>query len=337
LSAGGTANFTTSKLSLTTTHNITATYNGAANFAGSSNAVSQTVNQADTTVSIASSLSGGSNFGQAVTFTAVVAIVSPGAGALTGTVSFFDNGTLLATVNVAANGVAKLTTAALAGGEDHDITATYNGSANLISESSPAITQTVASLGTTTTISAAPASNWAPNEPITFTARVASGTAKPTGTVTFFVDGAQQATVNLTNGVAIFAFTGFTSAGSHTVNAVYNPDQTNYAPSTSASLTENALNPVSIVLNASDTTPTSGELVTVTASLSGLAGTPTGTVSFYDGTRLLATVAVDANGNAAYSSTALSQGFHTITATYSGDTNYPGITSSSLSIGSRFV
>ena len=46
---------------------------------------------------------------------------------------------------------------------------------------------------------------------------------------------------------------------------------------------------------------------------------------------------VVANGNAAYSSAALSQDFHTITATYSGDTNYPGITSSSLSIGSRFV
>ena len=332
--AGGAASFTISTLSLTS-HNISAIYNGAANYAGSSNAVEQDVSPADTSVTVSSSLPGGSSFGQSVTFVAHVAVISPGAGTLSGTVSFFADNNLLGTVNL-VSGVAKLATTSLAGGLDHDITAVYNGSTNFLSESSPDITQTVNAIATTTTFSASPASNWAPNQTINFTAKVsAPGTTKPTGAVTFVIDGVPQSPVTLSAGTATFSFAGFSSAGQHTVSVEYVPDTTNFAASTSATLTQNALNPVSMTLNASDTTPTPGEAVTVTASVLGFAGTPTGTVTFYDGAMLLASVTVDANGNATYTSTALSTGFHTITATYSGDTTYPGTTAGPLSIGSR--
>ena len=50
------------------------------------------------------------------------------------------------------------------------------------------------------------------------------------------------------------------------------------------------------------------------------AGSPKslGTVSFYDGSKLLGSAAVDANGQASYSTATLTVGYHTITATYSG-------------------
>lgn len=47
-----------------------------------------------------------------------------------------------------------------------------------------------------------------------------------------------------------------------------------------------------------------------------------GTVTFTDGATALATVTLDANGKAAYATTALTAGSHTITATYSGNTDF---------------
>jgi hypothetical protein len=58
-------------------------------------------------------------------------------------------------------------------------------------------------------------------------------------------------------------------------------------------------------------------------------------VTFYDTvagkTTVLATVAV-VNGVASYTTTALSKNAHSITATYSGDTSYYGVTSKPLTI-----
>jgi len=70
--------------------------------------------------------------------------------------------------------------------------------------------------------------------------------------------------------------------------------------------------------------------VTFTASLTSSAGTPTGTVSFYDGTTLLGTQALAA-GSAAYTTSALAAGAHSITAAYSGDGNFAAVTSSAIS------
>jgi hypothetical protein len=45
-------------------------------------------------------------------------------------------------------------------------------------------------------------------------------------------------------------------------------------------------------------------------------------VTFFDGSTMLTTIPVDANGDAIYSTAVLSAGSHTITATYSGGANY---------------
>jgi hypothetical protein len=135
--SGGSASFTTSTLRVGTDP-IKAVYGGDSNFGGStSTAVSQVVNKATTTTTLASSLNP-SNFEQSVTFTASVA--PEFSGKVTGNVSFYDGTTLLKTGAV-SGGKAKFTTSSLSSGT-HTITATYNGSTNFTG-SSASLTQQV--------------------------------------------------------------------------------------------------------------------------------------------------------------------------------------------------
>ena len=87
--------------------------------------------------------------------------------------------------------------------------------------------------------------------------------------------------------------------------------------SSSTSLTSNA-NPV-LLDNA----------ITFTATVTSTAGTPSGTVSFYDGTTLLGQGALS-GGVASYTTSSLAVGAHTITADYGGDSNFLVSTSSAL-------
>jgi hypothetical protein len=61
--------------------------------------------------------------------------------------------------------------------------------------------------------------------------------------------------------------------------------------------------------------------VTLTATVSATYGVPTGSVSFYDGSTLLGSAGVNTYGVATYYASSLTTGAHSITATYSGDTN----------------
>jgi hypothetical protein len=92
--------------------------------------------------------------------------------------------------------------------------------------------------------------------------------------------------------------------------------------------------PVAVTLTPSTKSTTQGKTVTFTASVSSSsAGAPnaTGAVSFYLGTTLLQTVAVNSSGVAVYSTAALPVGSDAITATYSGGTNY-GTGSASVTV-----
>jgi hypothetical protein len=133
----GMASFATTKLAVGIA-SITAVYSPAGPFLKSTSApLSQVVNQASTTTTLASSLNP-SSAGQSVTFTAT--IVPQFGGTVTGTVTFQDGATTLGTVNV-GGGAAKFTTKPLSSGT-HNITATYNGTASF-STSSGLLTQTV--------------------------------------------------------------------------------------------------------------------------------------------------------------------------------------------------
>ncbi len=69
--------------------------------------------------------------------------------------------------------------------------------------------------------------------------------------------------------------------------------------------------------------------ITFTSTVSSSAGTPTGSVDFYDGTTLLGSASL-ANGTGIYATSSLASGTHSITAVYAGDTNFAGATSSAI-------
>ena len=190
------------------THALTASFSGITGFADSTSAAAAvTVNRAATTVALGSSVNPAVT-GQAVTFTATVAAVAPGAVTPTGTVTFKDGNVVLGTVAVGTGGTATFTTSfAAAGG--HAITAVYSGDANFVG-SSQALTEQVNAATTrkaTTTSLLASANPARVGQAVTFTATVRdpSGTGTPTGTVTFFVGNTVVARVTLdANGQARF-------------------------------------------------------------------------------------------------------------------------------------
>jgi hypothetical protein len=71
--------------------------------------------------------------------------------------------------------------------------------------------------------------------------------------------------------------------------------------------------------------------VTLTATVSSSASTPTGSVSFYDGTTLVSSGTLTAGGVATYTTSTLAIGTHSMTVTYSGDANFSSVTSSAVS------
>jgi hypothetical protein len=220
-------------------HALTASFAGTGGFTGSTSpTVTETVNRAATTVALLSSVNPAVT-GQAVTFTATVAAVAPGAGTPTGTVTFQDDNVVLGTVAVGPGGTATFTTTfAAAGG--HAITAVYNGDPNF-GASRQALTEQVsppAARQPTATTLAASANPAVVGQAVTFTAMVRgpAGVGTPTGTVTFFVNGRVVARVTLdANGQARLRRS-FSRTGRFTIRAVYSGDA-NFGAS-SQSLTE---------------------------------------------------------------------------------------------------
>jgi hypothetical protein len=140
-SSDGQVSFTTSSLAAGN-HTITAVYSGDTNFTGSaSDALTQVVNQAETTTALDSSRNP-STFGDAVTFTATVTPNAPGSGTPTGVVIFMDGDTVLGTATLDANGHATFTISDLAVGH-HSIMAVYTGDDNFMGSTSPVVDQVV--------------------------------------------------------------------------------------------------------------------------------------------------------------------------------------------------
>jgi Bacterial Ig-like domain (group 3) len=106
------------------------------------------------------------------------------------------------------------------------------------------------------------------------------GSAYPTGTVQFIVNGSAYATAALSSGAASANISLPFSATAYSIFAVYSGDAAN-AGSTS-SVASLSITPASTatLLSASTTTTTLGHPVILTASVSSSAGTPTGAVSF---------------------------------------------------------
>ena len=188
-----------------------------------------TVSTVATTTTLTSSKNP-SSFGEAVTFTATV---TGAGGTPTGTVTFKDGATVLATVPLSGT-TATFTTSSLTGGA-HSITATYNGDANFTASTSGVLVQTVGQATTATAL----VSSLNPSEfgkPVTFTATVTSSSGTPTGTVTFNDGGVAIGTTTLAAGIASFTTSSLT-IGSHAITASY-AGTANFGASTSPILNQ---------------------------------------------------------------------------------------------------
>lgn len=307
------------------THTITASYAGGANLSGStSTALSQVVNGASTTTSVSSSTNP-STFSQAVTLSATIQTAF--GGSATGTMTFLDGTTALATVTVSSN-AAQLSLSGLSAGS-HSITAKYNGDTNFAGSTSAALTQTVNQASTTTAV----VSNTNPSafgQTVTFTASVqSSSSGTPTGNVTFFDGGTSLGSVSLSGTSAQLTLASL-SLGSHSITAKYNGDS-NYTASSSASLTQSVSQPGSSTALVANANPASfGQAVTFTATVQpSYSGTPTGNVTFFDGGTSLGSISLS-GGAAQLTLSNLSLGSHSISTKYSGDSNFTASTSTSI-------
>src|SRR5262249_47799835 len=110
-------------------------------------------------------------------------------------------------------------------------------------------------------------------------------------------------------------------AGSHTITARYGGDP-NFNPST-GTVTQTVTKADSATsVTTSLATSTFGQSVTFTATVSSVAGGPGGSVQFQiDGTNSGTPVPL-LNGSAAFPTSTLTAGSHTITARYGGDPNF---------------
>ena len=328
VNASGVATLTTTALPVGS-DSITAVYGGDSNYqTATSNAVVETVSKATGPDTLTAS-NYSATLGQAVTLTDTIQTVdgiTP-----TGTVSFYNGSTLLGAGPLNGSGMATLTTS-LPPGSDV-ITAVYGGDSDYASESSNAVTVNVAKGSATNTLTASTTSTIF-GQPVTFTAMLAGVAGyTPTGTVTFYngTTALGMGTVSA-SGVATLTTTAL-PVGTDSVTAVYGGD-TNYTVSTSGAVTV-VVAPLLVstvdVLTASTTASVFGESVMFTDNITGSRGAPTGTVTFYDGTVAIGTAMVGA-GVATFSTTKLSVGSHSITAVYSGDSNYLTDTSNAVTV-----
>jgi len=333
--SGGQATLQTSSLGLGT-HPITAVYEGDTNFVGSSTTatLSQVVNPAVTSTAIISDHNPGT-VGQTITYTATVTVNSPGSGTPTGTVSFSDGGSPISTCQaLSLPGTAPLQVTCqqvYATNASHSITAVYSsGGSNFGGSTGGPYTENLSQVSTTTSVMASP--NTATyGQPVTLTATVAptSGSANPSGSVTFTDNGTTSlgtSSLSTTAGVTTASILVTTlPVGTDLISASYGGGSGfgASATTTSASVTVSQ-SPTTLGLLSNVNPSTFGQSVTFTATVfPGTGSGETGIVTFFDQGNPVGTGSVS-NGQATLTTSSLTVGTHPVTATYAGDTNFVG-------------
>ena len=317
--SAGTASFSAAALT-GGTHSITAVYSGDANYATSISAgATLTVNKAGTTSGVGATTPV-ITYGASEVLTATVTPMTA-----SGTFTFQDGGVTIGTGTI-SNGTASFSTTALAAGA-HTITAIYSGDGNyLTSTSATAATVTVTQVTPTVTLTANPG-NITFGSSTTLTATILPAAA--TGNVTFTdsVNGV-LGTGTVTNGAATISVATLT-AGSHLITATYSGDLNDTAATSAPATVNVALFPTTTTVAAAPATIAFGASTTLSAIVS--PASVTGSVTFKDGATVLQTVPV-LGGAASISVSTLAVGSHSITATYSGDTNNATSTSAAATV-----
>ena len=324
----GQAIFTTTAL-VAGTHTITATYSGDGTFAGSQasdSASPQVVTKDSTSTSVIITPSTLVS-GQPAAFIALVSNTSGPFAAPTGMVQFAVDGTNAGSPVPLINGVASLPSTLLAAGSPHTVAAIYtNSDGNFASGSGTAAIAVSKDAASLTLASLPNASVF--GQSVSFTATVgpgAPGSGTPTGTVDF-KDGATDLTpggVSLVGGRGTFSISSL-SVGRQTITASYSGDANFLASQARAALQVNKAISQTSALGVFPNPAVFGQAISFRVNVSAVfpaKGTPTGTVTFLDGSTTLGSLTLT-GGGATFTTPSLSRGNHLISADYSGDGNF---------------
>jgi len=343
----GTATLTTGIATVNTstlpigTDNIQAVYSGDGNFGTSTSntlafvVLPRSANVATTTTLFANPLS--VYAGNTVTFKAMVPI-NVGGPAPSGSIAFLDGTTVLGTAPLLAVGstwAANFSSDTLATGT-HSITAVYSGNIYYLGSTSSVVTITILSNATSLELFSFlnPAAAY---QPITLNAQLTSLTTTDFpggGTVNFFANGNSigSVPVDLTGLATLFDVA--LPAGNYELSATFSGNSSS-ASSSSANIPETVTsNTSSTLLSASPAPGFQNTPIILTAQVVSTSSyvSPTGNVSFYDGTSLLGAVPLNSTGYAyliAYFPTA---GTHNLTAVYAGNGSFTTSTSTPLAL-----
>jgi hypothetical protein len=323
LVSGGVATFTTSTLP-TGTNSVSASYGGDSRYAASTSPVLSEVVKTPSTTTTLTINPNPSVYSAAVTLTATV---TPSTA--TGSVQFLNGATTLGSATL-SGGQAQFSVTSLPVGAN-SLTAVYSGDANNAGSTSAAVTQTVNKQPSTVTLTSS--ANPVPfGQSVTFTATVSPSQA--TGTVQFQSDSTVLGTVVITNGTASFSTTTL-PIGDHSIYANYSGDS-NYAAGPATPLIQTISKAVtSVALTGLPNPSTTGQTVTLTATVT--PSTATGLVQFFEVPNygLLGTLSVSGGSASLVLSPdvyTFPVGTHTIIVNYNGDANNALSTSPTLTL-----
>ncbi|MEU2915105.1 Ig-like domain repeat protein [Streptomyces massasporeus] len=312
-------------------YTVTATYDDGENFTGSTTTGTHTVEQAPTKIEVVSAPNP-TAVGEPATFILTVTADDPAAGTPTGSVTLdFGDGTTPVMLTLTEASATTTHTYTSTAGGSYPVTATYGGDADFTG-STATETHWVRRGLTLTNVTSSPDPSMV-GESATFTASVAPlapAEGLPAGTVEFdFGDGTTPVTATLTDGNASVAHVFAARAGSpYTVTATYSGNLDFVSSSGTDTHTVDRASTTTVVGSSPDPSVV-GQPVTFTATVTPAApgaGTPTGTITFNFGdgtTPVTAPLAGDtATVTRAYADR--KDVPNTVTATYSGDTDFTG-------------
>ena len=281
----------------------------------SNNALSVLLGLGTTTTTLTSTTNP-STVGQAVSITATVSPTTA-----QGIVTLKDGSLTLGSGTLNAGTVNFLPTFTTAG--THNLVALYAGNTYNAASTSSTLSQVVGQAAVSVSVSTQAT-------PITFgnsaafTANVSPTAA--TGTVTFLDGGTAVGTSALSVGVASLNVPNL-SAGAHSITAHYDGDA-NYLTNVSGAITQTVNQRTTTTsLTASPNPVTSGQQVTMTATVT--PNSATGSVTFFAGTTNLGAATI-ISGVATLNTGTPTAGTFSLTAVYGGDTNNSGSTSSAV-------
>ncbi len=150
----------------------------------------------------------------------------------------------------------------------------------------------------------------------------------------YLIDGTGALSVSLVSGSATATSMPVSPAASEPISAVWagNLDFTG-STATGSIVVEGSVNATTTTLVSALNPAPLGSPVLLTATVAPAAissSIPTGTVTFLDGTMTIGSSAINTAGIATFTTSVLASGAHTLTAAYSGDTNFAASTSSVL-------